>query len=313
MLAVDSGVAAALNGSANQTGLGGGGAGLGGALFLQGFLINGDPGVANVKIMGGISFSNNSVTAGSSPPPGNPGEAHGADIFMMSASVLTFSNIIGVVEIPNPIQSDLASEDETLIMHGNGGLILDEHNSGATVRLNGDQTYTGSTTVKSGTLNIEGSVVTQVFVTGGTFGGNVRIKNLIVGETESPGNLSVCQGGAVRPAGDGFFGTVVVENDYNQDSDGFFVNARVDSFNNTDFIDVAETATLGNGGLRVEEAIGNFFVGQRITILQAGQRMGFFDDNKVIVPTLPDGTRLFKVRVHRHNSRTCHTSFALFF
>ena len=304
-----------LDGSADQTGLGGGGAGLGGALFLRGVVTGSADGVADVTIMTSISFSNNNVTAGSSPPPGNPGEAYGADIFMMSGSSLTFSQIAGTVEIPNPIQSNLGSEDPTTIrpMLGNGGLTLDGSNNNATVRLNGDQTYTGSTTVMSGTLNIEGSVVTGVFVEGGTFGGNVRIKNLLVGEVESFGNLFVSQGGIVRPAGDGFFGTVIVENNYTQENDGTFVDARVDSFNNTDLIDVAEIATLNDGGLRVDEALGNFFVGQRITILRAGQRLGFFDPNNSVFPTLFDGTFLFQVEYTDTTAELVARASRLFF
>ena len=264
-------------------GLGGGGLGAGGALFLQGRANDGDPDTdqdtaADVTIQTTISFTNSFVAGGMGA---ENGQALGTDIFMMSGAQLTFSNIVGTVEIFNPIQGNQGSEAAGNIQFG--GLTVDTVNPDAIVRLSGDQTYTGMTTVNSGTLNIEGSVTTPVIVNGGTFGGTVRIKNLAVTDKmdmmdTTPGDLIV-MGGSVCPAGDGLFGEIIVEGNYDQEGNGTtFVNAEIDSVSNTDLITVLGTADITDGGLNVEAAVGNFIEGQRITILQAAQgRMGMFD------------------------------------
>ncbi|NGX50690.1 MAG: hypothetical protein K1060chlam2_00539 [Chlamydiae bacterium] len=273
---------------------GGGGAAFGGAIFLQADSTGG----ADLTIKTSISFNASSLTPG---PGATSGTASGIDIFMMSGSKILVTDLTTNSTVPNPIESDIGAGGGTLGAVFDQGITLDTGNT-AIFTLNGANTYTGVTRVNSGTLNVNGSVITPVIVDGGTFGG-VATTLLVNGSLPSPipgtgipglssGDLQVIQG-TIAPGGDGAFGTMTVgRNLIFSGGAGVIVDAEVDSVGNTDKIDVTGTATLA-GSLVVEAAVGNFLEGQRITILTAESISGTFDSEEL--PLTPIGTPLFEV------------------
>ena len=138
---------------------------------------------------------------------------------------------------------------------------------------------------------MEGSLITPVIVTGGTFGGNATLA--VEGSVPNSGDLTV-DGGAVRPGGDALFGTITVGNNLVLNGAAALLDTEVDSVANTDFIDVTGTATISGGTLAVEAAVGNFLEGEVITILNAaGGITGTFSVENL--PLQPNGGPLFRV------------------
>ncbi len=153
---------------------GGGGAGFGGAIFIE----TG----GNLTINGSATFQSDTVIAGAAGDNGaTGGKAAGADIFMMGGAAITF-DITSDVTIPNPIASDN-------VVAG-GGLTK---SGGAILHLNGANTYTGTTTVNAGTLNINGSIVTSITNNGTVTGTFSTPGTLTNNGIVSPGNNSVGQ------------------------------------------------------------------------------------------------------------------------
>ncbi len=155
-------------GPVTPPGIGGGGAGFGGAIFVQ------KGGAAIFK--GSASFTGNSAAGGSSTALGK-----GKDIFMMSSAAVTF-DISSDVTVPNPIEGDNgAGGGDT----ATGGLTK---TGTAKLSLNGANTYTGPTTVSTGTLDVQGSLTSKVDVAAGaTASGNFK----------TTGNIT--NAGTVRP------------------------------------------------------------------------------------------------------------------
>ncbi|WP_420420962.1 autotransporter outer membrane beta-barrel domain-containing protein [Simkania sp.] len=142
---------------------------------------------------------------------------------------------------------------------------------------------------------MEGSLITPVMVTGGSFGGNASL--LVQPSVPDSGNLKNMDG-AIRPGGDALYGMIFVGGDLEFSSTAGLFDAEVDSLANTDFIDVKGTAQL-DGVLEVEAAVGNFLVGEVITIVNADRgRTGKFSTK--IIPTQPNGGPLFEVQ-YTHN------------
>ena len=253
---------------------GGGGAALGGAIFIE------DGATLNIDTA--IAFSGSSLTAGSG---GNPGLTRGADIFMMSGGQINVQNLTTNSSIPNPIESDIGARGGST---SSGGLILDGTNS-ATLTLNGANTYTGPTTVQSGRLYVNGSIITQVNVTGGVFGGNTSVLNN--GSVPGSGNVTVSSG-MLASGGDMLYGTMNIAGDLKMTGGGVF-DLEVDSILNTDSIVVGGNAAV-TGLLDIQAAIGNFLEGEIITVITTGGNLtGTF--SPVISPILPNGGPLFDV------------------
>ncbi|NGX50448.1 MAG: hypothetical protein K1060chlam2_00294, partial [Chlamydiae bacterium] len=268
------------------TGKGGGAAAFGGAIFLQANSDGTSPSVLtiNKKITFGTGGSANIVTAGAGA---SSGKARGTDIFMMSGCSINVESLTSNSTVPNAIESNF---DDGNSGKTSGGLTLGAGNT-AIFTLNGTNTYTGTTAVISGTLHVNGSVITPVLVAGGTFGGT---DTMLLTDPSMPtsGNLTVT-GGTVAPGGDGLFGTLTVGRTLTfSGGAGVIFDAEVDSVGNTDKIDVTGTANLA-GTLFVEAAAGNFLEGQRITILTADIISGKFDSENL--PLTPIGTPLFEV------------------
>ncbi|MCB1109596.1 MAG: autotransporter domain-containing protein, partial [Chlamydiia bacterium] len=230
-----------------QSGKGGGGAAMGGAIFIQ----NG----ADLIIRTGISFNSSTLTPGTGA---NYGTAKGTDVFMMSEGSITVENLSINSTVPNPIESDIGAGggDPSI-----GGLTLDTGNT-AIFSLNGANTYTGSTTINSGALNLQGSVITPVTLNNGIFTGNASL--IPNGAVANTGNLTV-NGGTVAPGGFSF-GTINVGNNLTFTGGTFLT--KIDSVGNAAVLDANGTAALA-GTLTVNSAEGNFLKGQTITVLNA--------------------------------------------
>ena len=134
---------------------------------------------------------------------------------------------------------------------GDGGLIVSgASNAGGVLRLTGNNTYAGATQVKSNTLYIDGSVASDVRVTGsGVLAGAGRIN----------GNLSN-QGTVVTTAA----GALHVVGSYQQSADG---TLRITL---SQPLTVAGPATL-NGALQVTLPSDTYIVQTNESLLQSGQ------------------------------------------
>jgi outer membrane autotransporter protein len=259
---------------------GGGGAAMGGAIFIQegGHLI----------IENAISFSGSSLNAGTG---GNSGQTLGTDIFLMSGAQITVQNLTTNSPVPNAIESDLGAGGGSI---NTGGLTLDTGNS-AIFTLIGANTYTGTTTINSGTLHVDGSIITPVTLNDGVFGGTNT--TLLTSGVSNSGDLTI-NGGMVSPGGDNLYGSLNVGNNLLFTGGGMF-DAEVDSVGNTDSISVGGTATL-TGTLDIQAAVGNFLVGEVITVIDAtGGVNGAFTTE--ILPLHPNGGPLFEVQYNANS------------
>lgn len=166
-----------------NNGAGGGGSGLGGAIFIQSG--------GSLTILDAVQISDNTSLAGlggsstnSSDPnyvaPGN-GLALGSDIFLREQGSITF-NLSNTLTMATPIEGDQTSGPMTT-----GG--LNKLGKGS-LQLNGENTYSGTTVIDGGTLNLNGSVVGNAIVgPEGTFAGNATVFGTLTNSgVLTPGN-----------------------------------------------------------------------------------------------------------------------------
>ena len=183
-------------GSASGT-QGGGGAGLGGAVFVQAggtISISG-----NTTESGGSVSGGNEVVGGMSPP--YAGSSYGSGFFFQgpvgSTQTVTFGN--GTQSIADDIADYLGSPGSTAnsanLANQGGSLALAKSGTG-TLTLSGANTYTGATTVTGGTLLIDGSTATASAVTvasssalggSGTLGGTVMVSGTLSASAKAVG------------------------------------------------------------------------------------------------------------------------------
>ncbi len=142
---------------------GGGGAAFGGAIFVR----KG----GSLTITGSGALSGGTVTGGAGSGAGTNGSAAGTGIFLQDATV-TFNPGSGQTQtISDSIADDFGNTDRNsdgVAGDASPGGTVVKAGAGATT-LGGANTYRNGTTVSAGTLNLTGSVVSDVTVTGGTF------------------------------------------------------------------------------------------------------------------------------------------------
>jgi len=140
---------------------GGGGAGLGGAVFVQAG--------GNLQITGPLEVSGNAVAAGGTRNgDGGEGSAFGSGIFGQHYNILTFSPKTSLTTqiVADVIADELGSGGGG---NGSGGRISIFKEGPGTTTLSGANTFTGTTTIKSGRLllqNTNNSVITNEAIFG---------------------------------------------------------------------------------------------------------------------------------------------------
>ena len=128
------------SGGAGTTAGGGGGAGMGGAIFVGNTAI--------LQVNDGMSFAGNTAMGGAAGAGGGAavGTGYGPDLFLQSGGTVNFVLMSANLTISTAIQSDNGLGGGT-----GGGITL---RGTKTLILSGANTYTGGTTITSGTLQI---------------------------------------------------------------------------------------------------------------------------------------------------------------
>jgi fibronectin-binding autotransporter adhesin len=207
----------------------------------------------NNSYQGGTIVSEGTLAVGSSRAVGT-GALTLADgtTLQAAANGLALAN---VVRLNGDVTVDTQSNTMTLSgpISGTGG--LDKIGSG-TLMLTGASTYTGTTTVSEGVLNVNGSLVSTVCVcSGATLTG-----------TGSIGGLSVSGGGIVAPGNS--IGTLTVRGNVSFDVDGIY-QVKANAAGQSDKINATGTATLTGGTVQVLAQGGTYARQTRYTILTA--------------------------------------------
>ncbi|KAB2786784.1 autotransporter domain-containing protein [Brucella anthropi] len=138
--------------------------------------------------------------------------------------------------------------------------------------LNGDNTYTGGTTVKEG-----GLVIGDASHSGAFLVGTASVENgAYLAGAGSVGGLYAGAGSIIAPGNS--IGTLKVNGNLAFDAGATYV-AEIDASGKSDRIDVNGTATLGGAKVYIEKAAGTYMPGKRYTILRAGAGItGTFGD-----------------------------------
>ncbi|MEX0676404.1 MAG: autotransporter-associated beta strand repeat-containing protein [Pirellulales bacterium] len=156
---------------------------------------------------------------------------------------------------------------------GNGRLIK---TGTGTVTLSGTNTYTNTTSIDQGRLDVNGSITSNTTVTaGGTLGGT----GTITGNVTNQG--TVAAGNSI--------GTLSVNGNFTQAAAGSMQVEINDGGStpgvNNDLVDVSGTATLNGGMLTVSAAPGTYIAGTQFTFLEANSVVGTFDGISANLPS----------------------------
>lgn len=217
----------------------------GGTLISQGTLTLGSSNrlasTGSLFVFAGATFNLNGFnqTVGAF---GGPGTA------AIGAGSLTVGN-----ELDRTFQGNLTGSG-TFIKQGTGSLTMSGNNAA----------YTGTTTVTSGLLTVNGDLSNSVTTVnaGGTLGGTGTVGRTTVSGTVAPGNS---------------IGTLNVNGPYVQNA-GSFYNVEVNAAGQSDLVKVNGTATINGGTVRVLAAMGAYNPTTVYTILTStGARTGTYD------------------------------------
>ncbi len=196
---------------------GAGGAAFGGAIFVA----NG----ATITVIDATNFSGNTVTGGLGNAGGGNGSTNGNDIFLMAGTTTSFNISSGQTLTFTPA---IGNNDGT----SNAGVVIDKTGFGTLV-LDGTSSYSGSTTVDSGTLVVNSTLAGPMTVnSGGTLMG--------VGTV---GDTTISTGGTIYP---GIVGAPLTINGSFTQSTGTTYSAEV-SPTDSDKIIVNGHATIQSG------------------------------------------------------------------
>jgi outer membrane autotransporter protein len=226
--------------------------------------------------------------SGACPTPGPKpkiivGQGSKIDISGLLLPGITFGSIEGLGTIILGSKAltvgtnDLSTEFAGVIADGGAGGSLVKIGNG-TLILSGADTYTGPTNVNAGILNVNGSLVSTVFVNaGGTLMGNGFIGGLVVGSgaTVAPGNS---------------IGTLTVNGNVNF-LPGSFYQVEANAAGQSDKIVATGTATLAGGTVQVLAENQAYARQTRYTILTAnggvtGTFAGVTSNLAFLTPTL---------------------------
>ena len=137
------------------------------------------------------------------------------------------------------------------VMSGTGRM---RKQGAGTLTVSANNTYTGTTTVTGGRLDVNGAVAGPVTVqSGATLGGVGQVGSITNSGTVAPGNS---------------IGTLTVNGNYTHNS-GATLEVEVDSAGLSDLLDVTGTATLNGGDVHVVALPGSFTAGTMYTFLTA--------------------------------------------
>jgi hypothetical protein len=180
-----------IGGGAGGGNTSGGGAGFGGAVFVRAF------GGLSVQNAGnGRSIAGSSVAAGTGF---KSGAAAGRAMFLMSGSTTTFF-VATTYRIDDNLADDSlatlpASQGYTA--GGDSGANITSQGPGTLILTAADNSYAGTTTVFSGTLQVDGALTASpVVINGGVLAGNgtVQAMTLEAGGAVAPGDSGVAPG-----------------------------------------------------------------------------------------------------------------------
>ncbi|MBV9461043.1 MAG: hypothetical protein JO141_26530, partial [Bradyrhizobium sp.] len=172
-------------GAGVANGFGGGGAGMGGAVFvMQG---------GSLTVAGTLTVNGSSIAGGTSASGGS-GRAFGSGLYMQGSGTLNFQPGSGQTQTIN----DVIADEKGVVAAGYAppagfgtlgawGLTV---SGGGTLVLNGANVYSGGTTVTNATLVVNGSIADPVIGAGGVLTGTGTVDDTMVnsGGTFTPGN-----------------------------------------------------------------------------------------------------------------------------
>jgi fibronectin-binding autotransporter adhesin len=254
------------------------------------FIDNSCPGTATITAINGGFI--NYAQSGACPTPGPKpkiivGQGSKIDISGLLISGLTFGSIEGLGTIFLGSKTlTVGTNDVSTVF---GGVLADSGTSGGTggslvkvgngtLILSGADTYTGPTNINAGILDVNGSLVSTVFVnSGGTLMGNGFIGGLVVGPgaTVAPGNS---------------IGTLTVNGNVSF-LPGSFYQVEANAAGQSDKIIASGAATLAGGTVQVLAENQAYARQTRYTILTAnagvsGTFAGVTSNLAFLTPTL---------------------------
>ena len=283
-----SGFGAGAPGGNGQSGVGGGssigriaggGAGFGGAIFLNTgtILVEGSGETTGDTVVPGLGGNNGQ---------GNSGTNAGSDIFLISGSTLQFNQASGQTYTVNGSVAD----DSAFSVPGGSG-VTPGTGSGAgltktgagTLILNGNNTYIGGTQLQGGTLTVNGSVVFDLVSAAGTIlKGTGHVGDVQLFGTLHPGN----------PTGTLFLDSIVFES-------GSTFEVDITPTTSLSLASVTNNATVnGPTTVLINPSPGNYNESTTWTILTT--HLGHVSGGNFLIPESLNPLLQFQVFFDRH-------------